>query len=65
MSKRGAASAAEQMKEIVEPPGDLLDIENAYLCRSQLDRQRDPIQAVADLGDKRRVIVCNRKTGKG
>jgi hypothetical protein len=53
------------MKEIVEPPGDLLYIEHPDFCRGQLDRQWDTIQSVADLGDKGRVLVCNRKIGDG
>ena len=31
--------------------------------RRQLDRQRQPVQPVADLGDRRRVLVGDREIG--
>src|SRR5215472_19192045 len=65
----GATAPGQQAKAIVEPRRDLLWRQDPGARRRQLDRQWNPVQPPADLGDGRRVGggevkrgVCRRRT---
>ena len=47
--QRRARTTGEQAEPIVEPGGDLLDREGPGPSRGELDRQRQPIEADADV----------------
>ena len=53
--QRRAGAAGEKPEAIVTLRSDSRDRELAATCRGKLDRQRDPVQTVTDLGDGRRV----------
>jgi hypothetical protein len=55
------AAPGQQAESIVEPRRDLLDREHLHPARRELDRERDPVQPVADLGHPRRVLVRHRE----
>ena len=54
MTRRGrGVGACQQIEPRVEAREDLRRTENAHLCGRQLDRERQPIEAAADLQDRR------------
>ena len=59
--KRVAAAAGEHAEALVEPLAQLLQAEHLDARRRQLDRERNAVQAPADVGDDRRVFVGQRK----
>src|SRR5688572_10074523 len=54
--QRSAAPPGEETQRVVEAAGDLRGGEHADACRSELDGQRDTVQAAADLLDGRREL---------
>jgi hypothetical protein len=60
--QRGAASTCEQLKAVAEPFCNLLRCEELHARSRQLDRQRDAIQLLADLGYIRGVVSCQCKS---
>ncbi len=66
MAGRGDPTAPTQQAEpIVQPRGDLLDRQGAHARRGQLDRQRDPLQAAADLGHRGRIRLAHAEADPG
>jgi len=58
------AAAREQQKDVVHPPRDLLHGERAHAGGGELNRERDAVQAVADLSHKWRVLRRQSKRGQ-
>ncbi len=52
--QRRAVAAREQPEPVVEAGGDALDPERGGARRGELDRERDPIEAPANGGRRRR-----------
>ena len=52
-----ARTACEQAEAIVELSGDLLERQAAAARRSELDRQRNPVEAATDPNDGIRGVV--------
>ena len=48
--------ARQQRQPVVEPSRDLVDPEPAHARGGELDRQRQPVEPCADLGDRRRIL---------
>ena len=61
--ERRPAAAGQQAEAVVEPRGDLLDGERPHARGGQLDRQRDAVQPLADLGHRRRVRIRQGEVG--
>ena len=61
----GAGTAGEQPEPVVELGGDALGGQLPAAGRGQLDRERDAVEAMADLGDGGRVGVAHRRTTAG
>src|SRR3990172_1221398 len=55
--ERGATAACQQSETIIESFGDLLQAQYAYFRGGEFYRQRDAVQAVADLGEGGRVVI--------
>ena len=55
----GAAALRQQPEAIVQARGELVERQGRHPRRRQLDRQRDAIEPLADLGD-RRGILCGQ-----
>ena len=62
---RRAASGREQVERVVEALDDLSRSEDAHPRRRQLDRQRHPVEAVAEGGDGVRVVAAELESGCG
>ncbi len=60
-----AAPRREQVERVVEALDDLLGGEGAHPRRRQLDRQRHPVEPVAECRDRRRVVVVKLEAGGG
>ena len=58
--QRGAAAAGEQPEAVVEARGELLDRHRAQPRGGELDRQRQPVEAAADLARRRRRRARSR-----
>jgi hypothetical protein len=54
--QRGAAPAHQQAEAVLEPREQLVDRQEADAGGGQLDRQRDAVQAAAQLDDRARVL---------
>src|SRR4029453_3649856 len=59
--KRCPVAAREQAETVGQPRRDLLDRERAAARGGQLERKRDAIKALADSGNRRRVVVAQRE----
>ena len=55
VARQRAAAAGEQAKAIIQPRGNLGHRQHRHARRRQLDRQRDAVEAPADLRDRRGV----------
>ena len=55
--QRGPAAAGQQMEAIIQTSRDALDRKGANARRRKLDCQRNAVEALADLGDGRRVVL--------
>ena len=53
--ERGSSAASEQPEALVEPVPQLIECQRARPPRGELQRQRDAIEAPADIGDSLRV----------
>ena len=62
---RRAAPAREQVERVVEALDDLCGGEDADPGRRELDRQRHPVEAVAEGRDRDRVLVVQLEAGGG
>ena len=62
--QRGAAAAREQLECVVQPAGDLLRRQHAHARGGQLDRERDAVEATADLGHRVAVRLGERERGQ-
>ena len=64
---RGPAAAGEQPEAVVEPRGDLVRRHRRHPRRGELDRERDPVEAAADLSDgvDVRLAEGERRIGGG
>ena len=62
---RRAGSGREQVERVVEALDDLSRGEDAHPRRRQLDRQRHPVEAVAEGGDRVRVVAAELESGRG
>ena len=49
--QRAALAAGQQAEAVGQPGGDVLDRQDAHARRGQLDRERDAVEVLADLGD--------------
>ena len=58
---QGAAAPGEEAEAVVEPGPDLVDREHGDARRGELDRQRDAVEAAADLGDGGAVARVERE----
>ena len=54
---RGPAAAGQQAEPVVEARRDLLDRQGPDPGRGELDREGDPVEAAAELGDRAGVLV--------
>src|SRR6185295_19449116 len=63
----GAAARGEQTKLLMrrEPRRDLLDPQRFHPGGSELQREWDAIELVADLGDSESIVDSQRKTRQG
>ena len=59
--QRTARAAGEQVEAVGEPGGDVLDRQDPHARGRELDRERDAVEVLADLGDVRRVLVGDRE----
>ena len=59
--KSGTASAGQDAKLIVEAICEFAGLQHLQPRRGQLDRQRDPVEPPADLGDRARIVVRNHE----
>ncbi len=60
---RRTSAAGEESEPLVEERGDLGRAHCRDPSRGQLDRERDPVKALADLGDRASVRRVDRKLG--
>ena len=59
--QRRAIAAGQQTEAIGQPRRDLLDRQRAHARGGQLERERNAVEALADAGDRRRVVVGDRE----
>jgi hypothetical protein len=59
----GARATGKQVKTIIQARGDLFGTQSFYPRGGQFDRQRDAVEAVANLGDNRRVVFRHAEMG--
>ena len=59
---RGAAAAGEQPKAIVERGRDPGRVHHAHSCRRELDRERNAVETIDDLVDRRRRFGVGRES---
>ena len=62
---RGARAAGQQSEPVVQAVEDLGQRQGADPCRCELDRQRHAVEATADLGDHRDVVVGDAEIRAG
>ena len=62
---RKPAGGADEAEPAVETSDDLGGTQCPYLWRHQLQRQRQPVEAPADLGHVRDVVLGQREPGRG
>ena len=62
MATAGPSAAGEEAEPLVEPFEDLRRVEAADACRGQLDRERDPVEAPADIGHGSRVVRVDHES---
>ncbi len=60
-----AAAGGQQREAVVQAGGDLLHRKHLHAGGGQFDRQRDAVQALADLHHVRRVLLGEGKAGVG
>jgi len=58
---RGSKAADQQAKALIQTDCDLLDAQRSEASGSQLDRQRDAIQSLADLCHGPRIASSDRE----
>ncbi len=61
---RGPAAAGQQAEAIIQPGSDLIQREDPDPRRGQLDGERDPVEAAADLRHRGRVLLGERELGQ-
>ena len=54
MTGQRAAATREQPEAVVQAGGHTIDTESGDACRGELDRERDPVEAPANGGGRRR-----------
>ena len=59
--ERRARSSSQEAEAMIQPAIDLFDGERSHPRRRQLDRQRDPIEPMADGNERRGVLVGDTK----
>ena len=62
-AQRGARAAGEQAEAVAEAVGDLLGRQHRDAGGRQLDRERYPVEPMADLRDRGRVLGGEREAG--
>jgi hypothetical protein len=59
-SGRSRTARGEQGQALLEALGDPAGGQKAHLRRRELDREREALEAPADVGDVRRVVLVDR-----
>ena len=60
-----AAGGLQQTETFIEARRDLCEVDRPGPCRCELDRERDPIEAPADLDDRTRVLLAELESRIG
>ena len=62
-ARQVAGAAGEEVEPLLEPFEDRLRREQLHARGRELDREREPVEAAADPGDRRRVFVGELEAG--